>query len=258
MKAVILAGGLGSRLAEETSVRPKPMVEVGGKPLLWHIMKILGNQGVDDFIICAGYKGYMIKEYFANYHFHTADFTVDLESGRVEVHGSGATEPWRVTVIDTGETTNTGGRLRRIGHLLDDSDEPFLLTYGDGLADVDLGQLQRFHREHGGRATVTAVQPPGRFGALALVGDAVERFTEKPEGDGAWISGGFFLLHPSVIELVDNDETSWESEPLSRLAANGELRAYRHKGFFQPCDTLRDKYVLEQMWQSGNAPWRSW
>jgi glucose-1-phosphate cytidylyltransferase len=258
MKAVILAGGLGSRLAEETSVRPKPMVEVGGKPLLWHIMKILGNQGVDEFIICAGYKGYMIKEYFANYHFHTADFTVDLKSGRVEVHGSGATEPWRVTVIDTGETTNTGGRLRRIGHLLDDSDEPFLLTYGDGLADVDLGRLQRFHRQHGRRATVTAVQPPGRFGALALVGDTVERFTEKPEGDGAWISGGFFLLDPSVIDLVRGDETSWESEPLGQLAAGDELRAYRHHGFFQPCDTLRDKYVLEQLWQSGNAPWRSW
>jgi glucose-1-phosphate cytidylyltransferase len=257
VKAVILAGGLGSRLAEETSVRPKPMVEIGGKPLLWHLLKILGAQGIDEFVICTGYKGYLIKEYFANYLFHTADFTVDLKNGHVEVHG-GDIDPWRVTVIDTGERTNTGGRIRRVRHLLDDTDEPFLLTYGDGLADIDLVALRRFHDSHGRRATVTAVQPPGRFGALALEGDTVSRFTEKPQGDGAWISGGFFLLHPSVIDLVDSDETSWETGPLEQLAAGGELLAYRHSGFFQPCDTLRDKHVLTAMWDRGEAPWRTW
>jgi glucose-1-phosphate cytidylyltransferase len=257
MKAVILAGGLGSRLAEETAVRPKPMVEIGGRPLLWHLLKLLGSQGINEFVICAGYKGYLIKEYFANYLFHTADFTVDMKNGRVEVHG-GDVDPWRVTVIDTGELTNTGGRIRRVRHLLDDTDEPFLLTYGDGLADIDLGALLRFHSRHGSRATVTAVQPPGRFGALALDGTAVSRFTEKPQGDGAWISGGFFVLDPSTIELIDSDDTSWESGPLESLAAGGELHAYRHHGFFQPCDTLRDKHVLEQMWEQGTAPWRTW
>ncbi|MDQ1635929.1 MAG: glucose-phosphate cytidylyltransferase [Frankiaceae bacterium] len=257
MKAVILAGGLGSRLAEETSVRPKPMVEIGGKPLLWHLLKILGTQGIDDFVICTGYKGYLIKEYFANYLFHTADFTVDLKNGRVEMH-DGHVDPWRVSIIDTGEQTNTGGRIRRIRHLLDDSDEPFLLTYGDGLADVDLGALRRFHDAHGRRATVTAVQPPGRFGALSLDGDAVTRFTEKPQGDGAWISGGFFLLDPSVVDLIEDDDTSWESGPLEQLAAAGQLAAYRHDGYFQPCDTLRDKHVLERLWDTGKAPWRNW
>ncbi|MDQ1649615.1 MAG: glucose-phosphate cytidylyltransferase [Frankiaceae bacterium] len=257
MKAVILAGGLGSRLAEETSVRPKPMVEIGGKPLLWHLLKILGTQGIDDFVICTGYKGYLIKEYFANYLFHTADFTVDLKNGRVEMH-DGHVDPWRVSIIDTGEQTNTGGRIRRIRHLLDDSDEPFLLTYGDGLADVDLGALRRYPAAHGRRATVTAVQPPGRFGALSLDGDAVTRFTEKPQGDGAWISGGFFLLDPSVVDLIEDDDTSWESGPLEQLAAAGQLAAYRHDGYFQPCDTLRDKHVLERLWDTGKAPWRNW
>ena len=222
MKAVILAGGLGSRLAEETSVRPKPMVEIGGAPILWHLMKMLGSQGVDDFIICCGYKGYLIKEYFANYFLHTADFTVDLKTGNVDAHGGGR-EDWRVSLVDTGETTNTGGRLRRIAHLLDD-EQPFLMTYGDGLADLDLAALQRFHAEGGTRATVTAVQPPGRFGALKLSGDSVQRFTEKPSGDGAWISGGFFLLHPSVLDLVENDEMSWETKPLEQLARGKELR----------------------------------
>jgi glucose-1-phosphate cytidylyltransferase len=255
MKAVILAGGLGSRLAEETSVRPKPMVEIGGAPILWHLMKMLGAQGVDDFIICCGYKGYLIKEYFANYFLHTADFTVDLKNGSVEAHGGG-TEDWRVTLVDTGETTNTGGRLRRIRHLLDE--RPFLMTYGDGLADIDLAELTRFHADGGTRATVTAVQPPGRFGALKLAGDSVAAFTEKPSGDGAWISGGFFVLHPGVLDLIDGDEISWETAPLERLARSGELRAYRHQGFWHPMDTLRDKHHLESMWNDGSAPWKVW
>lgn len=255
MKAVILAGGLGSRLAEETSIRPKPMVEIGGAPILWHLMKMLGAQGVDDFIICCGYKGYLIKEYFANYFLHTADFTVDLKTGDVDAHGGG-TEDWRVTLVDTGETTNTGGRLRRIRHLLDE--RPFLMTYGDGLADIDLEALTTFHEEGGTRATVTAVKPPGRFGALKLSGDTVARFTEKPSGDGAWISGGFFVLHPSVLDLVESDEMSWETKPLAQLSRGGELRAYRHQGFWHPMDTLRDKHHLESMWNDGSAPWKVW
>jgi glucose-1-phosphate cytidylyltransferase len=255
MKAVILAGGLGSRLAEETSVRPKPMVEIGGAPILWHLMKMLGAQGIDDFIICCGYKGYLIKEYFANYFLHTADFTVDLKNGSVEAHGGG-TEDWRVTLVDTGDTTNTGGRLRRISHLLDE--RPFLMTYGDGLADIDLEALTRFHADGGTRATVTAVKPPGRFGALKLSGDAVSRFTEKPSGDGAWISGGFFILQPSVLDLIDSDAMSWETTPLERLAKLGELRAYRHQGFWHPMDTLRDKHHLESMWNENAAPWKVW
>lgn len=255
MKAVILAGGLGSRLAEETSVRPKPMVEIGGAPILWHLMKMLGSQGIDDFIICCGYKGYLIKEYFANYFLHTADFTVDLKTGNVDAHGGG-TEDWRVSLVDTGEATNTGGRLRRIAHLLDE--QPFLMTYGDGLADLDLAALQQFHAEGGTRATVTAVQPPGRFGALKLSGNNVQRFTEKPSGDGAWISGGFFVLHPSVLDLVEDDEMSWETKPLERLARGGELRAYRHPGFWHPMDTLRDKHYLESLWIAGTAPWKLW
>lgn len=255
MKAVILAGGLGSRLAEETSVRPKPMVEIGGAPILWHLMKMLGAQGIDDFIICCGYKGYLIKEYFANYFLHTADFTVDLKTGDIDAHGGG-TEDWRVTLVDTGETTNTGGRLRRIRHLLDE--RPFLMTYGDGLADIDLAALTAFHAEGGTGATVTAVKPPGRFGALKLAGDSVSRFTEKPSGDGAWISGGFFVLQPSVLDLVDDDAMSWETKPLERLARGNELRAYRHQGFWHPMDTLRDKHHLESMWHDGTAPWKLW
>ena len=255
MKAVVLAGGLGMRLSEETAVRPKPMVEIGGKPILWHLMKMLGAQGVDDFIICCGYKGYLIKEYFANYFLHTADFTVDLKTGNVDAHGGG-TEDWRVTLVDTGETTNTGGRLRRIRHLLDA--QPFLMTYGDGLADIDLAALTAFHDDGGTRATVTAVKPPGRFGALKLQGDSVSRFTEKPSGDGAWISGGFFVLQPDVLDLVDDDDVSWEARPLDRLARGGELRAYRHEGFWHPMDTLRDKYHLEEMWNDGSAPWKLW
>jgi glucose-1-phosphate cytidylyltransferase len=257
MKAVILAGGLGSRLAEETATRPKPMVEIGGKPILWHLMKVLGAQGVDEFIICCGYKHYMIKEFFANYFLHAADFTVDLKNGHVDVH-SGAVEPWRVTLVDTGEATQTGGRLRRISHLIDESDEPFLMTYGDGLADIDLGKLAAFHRASGTRATVTAVQPPGRFGALALDGDRVARFTEKPTGDGSWVSGGFFLLRPSTLDLIDSEDTQWEAAPLERLAADGDLSAYRHRGFWHPVDTLRDKYHLEALWTAGEAPWRVW
>jgi glucose-1-phosphate cytidylyltransferase len=256
MKAVILAGGLGSRLAEETSVRPKPMVEIGGRPILWHLMKILGEQGVSEFIICCGYKGYLIKEYFANFFLHAADFTVDLKNNRVEVLNDAA-EPWRVTLVDTGEATQTGGRLLRIRHLLDE-DEPFLLTYGDGLADVDLPALRRFHDESGRRATVTAVRPAGRFGALDIDGDRVSSFVEKPEGDGGWVNGGFFVVEPDCLDLIGSDSTIWEHGPLSDLAAREDLAAYRHDGFWQCMDTLRDRHLLEQLWNSGSAPWRIW
>ena len=255
MKAVILAGGFGSRLSEETAVRPKPMVEIGGKPMLWHIMKIYAAHGIDDFVICLGYKGYLIKEYFANYYLHTCDVSFDLAKGDMEVHRS-QTEPWRVTLVDTGEQTMTGGRLKRV--LTYVGDEDFCFTYGDGVADVDITALIKFHREHGRRATVTAVQPPGRFGALDLEDDVVRDFEEKPRGDGAWTNGGFFVLSPEIDGYIDGDDTVWEQEPMRTLAREGQLVSYRHGGFWQAMDTLRDRNHLEQLWSSGGAPWRRW
>ncbi len=256
MKAVILAGGLGSRLSEETSTQPKPMVTIGGRPILWHLMKNLGAQGVTEFVICCGYKGYMIKEYFAHYFLHNSDFTIDLKTNEFEAHACHA-EPWRVSVVDTGQHTQTGGRLLRVRHLLDE-DEPFLMTYGDGLADVDIDALTAFHRAHGALATVTAVQPAGRFGALETDGDRVLRFTEKPEGDGMWVNGGFFVLHPNSLDVIDGDDTAWEGLPVRRLAAAGELMSYRHRGFWQPMDTLRDRNYLQRLWEAEEAPWRTW
>jgi glucose-1-phosphate cytidylyltransferase len=255
VKAVILAGGFGSRLSEETAVRPKPMVEIGGKPMLWHIMKIYAAHGIDDFVICLGYKGYLIKEYFANYYLHTCDVSFDLAKGDMEVHRS-ETEPWRVTLVDTGDQTMTGGRLKRV--LTYVGDEDFCFTYGDGVADVDITALINFHREHGRRATVTAVQPPGRFGALDLEDDVVRDFEEKPRGDGAWTNGGFFVLSPEIGGYIDGDDTVWEQEPMRTLAREGQLVSYRHGGFWQAMDTLRDRNHLEQLWSSGGAPWRSW
>ncbi|MEM9016041.1 MAG: glucose-1-phosphate cytidylyltransferase [Verrucomicrobiota bacterium] len=257
MKAVILAGGLGTRLSEETHLKPKPMVEIGGKPILWHILKIYSHHGIRDFIICAGYKGYVIKEFFANYFLHTSDVTFHLGENRVEIVEK-RSEPWTVTIIDTGEETNTGGRLRRVAHLLDE-EEPFCFTYGDGVGDIDLGKLIDFHRSSGKKATLTAVQPPGRYGALDLAEDgAVKRFREKPDGDNAWINGGFFVLQPSVVEYVESDATSWERDPLERLSNEEQLSAFRHHGFWRPMDTLRDKQYLEALWQEGKAPWRVW
>jgi glucose-1-phosphate cytidylyltransferase len=256
MKAVILAGGLGTRISEETSVRPKPMVEIGGKPILWHILKIYSHFGINDFVVCLGYKGYVIKEFFANYFLHTADVTFHMEENRMEVHDS-TTEPWRVTLVDTGDTTQTGGRLKRVGKYLAGEDT-FCLTYGDGLADIDVAKSVEFHRLHGKLATVSAVQPSGRFGSLVIDGDQVTAFREKPAGDGASINGGFFVLSPKVIEYIEGDQTLWEREPLERLAEEGNLNAYPHTGFWQPMDTLRDKTHLEELWQSGAAPWRKW
>jgi glucose-1-phosphate cytidylyltransferase len=257
VKAVILAGGLGTRLAEETSVRPKPMVEIGGKPILWHIMKLYSAHGIDDFVVCLGYKGYVIKEFFANYFLHTCDVTFDVAKGSMEVHHSTA-EPWRVTLVDTGEDTMTGGRIKRVLPYV--GDEPFCMTYGDGLADVDIGALVDFHREHGLRATVTGVQPPGRFGALEVAdgSDRVEGFMEKPRGDGAWINGGFFVLSPEVGGYIAGDDTVWEQEPMRGLAQDGQLATYRHRGFWLGMDTLRDRGVMEDLWESGRAPWRKW
>ena len=255
MKAVILAGGLGTRLSEETVVRPKPMVEVGGRPLLWHIMKIYSAHGVNEFVICLGYKGFQIKEYFANYFLHVSDVTFDLSANRVEVHHNSA-EPWKVTLIDTGEHTQTGGRLKRISHHV--GNEDFCMTYGDGLADVDISAAIRFHRGHGRLATVTAVRPPGRFGALDLQGERVSGFVEKPPGEGGWINGGFFVLSPRVFDYVDGDSTYWEHEPLQRLATDDQLRAFVHDGFWQPMDTLRHRMILEELWVSGGAPWKVW
>lgn len=257
MKAVILAGGLGTRLSEETVVKPKPMIEIGGKPILWHIMKIYAAHGVNDFIICCGYRGYVIKEYFANYFLHMSDVTFDMRDNQMEVHQRNA-EPWRVTLVDTGEQTLTGGRLKRVaGYVADE--EFFFFTYGDGVADIDIGEQLRFHRAHGKLATVTAVQPPGRYGALDLAeGNSVRGFIEKPKGEGGWINGGFFVLSPKVIELIGDDSTSWEDKPLSRLAQGGELVAFQHRGFWQPMDTLRDKNQLDMLWASGTAPWRTW
>lgn len=255
MKAVILAGGLGSRIAEETNLRPKPMVEIGGRPILWHIMKIYAAHGVSDFVICLGYKGYVIKEYFANYFLHMSDVTFDMRSNSMEVHQASA-ESWRVTLIDTGEETMTGGRLKRVAPYL--GEEDFCLTYGDGLADVNLAELIEFHRSSGLLATVTSVQPPGRFGTLITEGEQVTGFIEKPHGDGAWINGGFFVLSPKVIDYIDDDSTVWEQSPLERLAREGQLSAYRHYGFWQPMDTLRDKLALEKSWNAGDAPWKIW
>ncbi len=255
MKAVILAGGLGTRISEESHLKPKPMIEIGGKPILWHIMKIYSAHGIDEFIVCLGYRGYVIKEYFANYFLHMSDVTFDMAANRMEVHQASA-EPWRVTLVETGEDTMTGGRLKRVAPYLDEED--FCFTYGDGVADVDIGALVAWHRAEGRQATLTAVQPPGRYGALVLEGDRVERFDEKPRGDNAWINGGFFVLSPKVLDLIDGDAMHWEREPLERLTAAGELAAFRHRGFWQPMDTLRDKTLLEQLWASGQAPWKRW
>jgi len=254
-KAVILAGGLGTRLSEETAIKPKPMLEIGGKPIIWHIMKLYSHYGVNEFIICAGYRGYIIKEYFANYALHMSDVTFDLKSGKTVVHRAFA-EPWSITVIDTGSDTMTGGRLKRVRDHLGDA--PFFMTYGDGLANIDITQLGLFHLSHGAEATVTRVLPPGRFGALKLDGTLVTGFEEKPVGDGGWINGGFFVLKPEVIERIADDMTTWEREPLEGLARDGQLHAYEHDGFWQPMDTLRDKRQLEELWDSGEAPWKIW
>lgn len=256
MKAVILAGGLGTRLSEETIVKPKPMVEIGGKPILWHIMKIYSEHGIRDFVICLGYKGYVLKEYFANYFLHMSDVTFDIALNRMDVHNNGA-EPWRVTLVDTGEDSMTGGRLKRVRHYLKD-EVMFCFTYGDGVGDIDIGRTISFHKSHGKLATMTATQPPGRFGALRMEGDAIHSFQEKPDGDGGWINGGFFVLSPKVIDYIEDDRSIWEQKPLERLAAEGQLVAYKHQGFWQPMDTLRDKTHLESLWQSGNAPWKLW
>jgi len=256
MKAVILAGGLGTRISEESHLRPKPMVEIGGMPILWHVMKIYAHHGISDFVVCLGYKGYVIKEYFSNYFLHSSDVTIDARTNRTTFHTTKA-EPWRVTLVDTGEKTQTGGRLKRVARYLDPG-EPFCFTYGDGVADIDIGASIAFHRSHGRKATLTAVVPPGRYGAVSLDGDRVERFVEKPPGDQSFINGGFFVLDPSVVDFIAGDDTAWESEPLEALAARGELMAYRHKGFWQPMDTLRDKNLLEEHWASGRAPWKTW
>jgi len=255
MKTVILAGGYGSRLAEESAVRPKPLVEIGGRPILWHIMKIYSSHGLHDFVICVGYKGYLIKEYFANYFLHMSDVTFDMSDNTMNIHENHA-EPWRVTLVDTGEGTMTGGRLKRVAKYL--GDEDFCFTYGDGVGDIDISTLIGFHRDHGLAATMTAVQPPGRFGKLKLDGDVVTDFDEKLPGDGMWINGGFFVLNPSVIDYIADDATPWEIEPVRRLTREGQLAAYRHPGFWQPMDTLRDKRQLEEMWSSGNAAWKTW
>jgi glucose-1-phosphate cytidylyltransferase len=256
MKAVILAGGLGTRISEETAVRPKPMVEIGGKPILWHILKNYSYFGINDFVICLGYKGYVIKEFFANYFLHTADVTFCMEENRMEVHDT-TTEPWRVTLVDTGDATQTGGRLKRVGKYLEGEDT-FCLTYGDGVSDVDITASIAFHNQHQALATMTAVQPAARWGSLEIQGDRITEFREKLAGDGGWINGGFFVLSRKVLDYIDEDSTIWEREPLERLASEGNLNAYRHTGFWQPMDTLRDKLHLESLWQSGIAPWRRW
>ncbi|OIO72241.1 MAG: glucose-1-phosphate cytidylyltransferase [Zetaproteobacteria bacterium CG_4_9_14_3_um_filter_49_83] len=255
MKAVILAGGLGTRISEETHLKPKPMIEVGGKPILWHIMKTYSAHGIDDFIICLGYKGYMIKEYFANYFLHTSDITFDMNDNSMKVHQNTA-EPWKVTLVDTGDSSMTGGRLKRVADYI--GDEEFCFTYGDGVSDVDISSLIHFHKEQGCLATVTAVQPPGRFGSLDLQGKKIVDFEEKPHGDRGWINGGYFVLSPKVIERIAGDATSWELAPLKTLAADGELAAFKHDGFWQPMDTLRDKTLLEELWGTGRAPWKVW
>ena len=256
MKAVILAGGLGTRISEETHLKPKPMIEIGGKPILWHIMKLYSAHGVNDFVICCGYKGYIIKEYFANYFLHMSDVTFDMASNKMEVHQRNA-ESWRVTLVDTGDDTLTGGRLKRVAPYIENEDA-FCFTYGDGVSDVDIGRSLAFHRSHGKMATITAVQPPGRYGAIERVGNLVTGFVEKPRGDGGLINGGFFVLSPRVLGLIDGDQTSWESEPMTELAARGEMMAFEHDGFWQPMDTLRDKNLLEELWTGGKAPWKIW
>ena len=256
MKAVILAGGLGTRISEETSVRPKPKIEIGGKPILWHIMKNYSAHGINDFIICCGYKGYVIKEYFANYFLHTSDVTFDMQNNQMEVHTRNA-EPWKVTLVDTGDETMTGGRLKRVEPFVRD-EEMFCFTYGDGVSDVNISATIDFHKKHGKLATLTATQPPGRFGALNLSGQQINSFQEKPQGDGAWINGGFFVLSPKVIDYIQDDAITWEKGPMEQLALKGQLDAYFHHGFWQPMDTLRDKVHLEELWQSGNAPWKTW
>jgi glucose-1-phosphate cytidylyltransferase len=255
MKAVILAGGLGTRISEESHLKPKPMIEIGGRPILWHVMKIYSRYGINDFVVCLGYKGYVIKEYFANYFLHMSDVTFDIGKNRMEVHQRHA-EPWRVTLVDTGQETLTGGRLKRVGAYLDG--ESFCFTYGDGVADIDVAKLIEFHRAHGRMATLTAIQPPGRYGAVLINRSRVTSFQEKPAGDGAWVNGGFFVLEPSVLKYIDDDHTSWESEPLARLASDDQLRAFQHAGFWQAMDTMRDKNQLEELWDSGNAPWKVW
>ncbi len=256
MKAVILAGGLGTRLSEETALRPKPMVEIGGRPILWHIMKMYSSHGVNDFVICCGYKGYVIKEYFQNYFLHMSDVTFDMRENRMEVHQQ-RVEPWSVTLVDTGDESMTGGRLRRVARFVE-QEECFFFTYGDGVSDVDIGATLRFHRSHGKAATITATLPPGRFGALDLHEGQVRSFKEKPRGDGAMINGGFFVLTPQVLPYIRDDMSVWEQEPLNQLAADGELMAYEHHGFWQPMDTLRDKHLLERLWDDGKAPWKTW
>lgn len=256
MKAVILAGGLGTRISEETSTRPKPMIEVGGRPILWHIMKIYSSHGINEFVVCCGYKGYVIKEYFANYFLHMSDVTFDMQGNKMEVHQRNA-EPWRVTLVDTGDDTMTGGRLKRVKKYVENESE-FCFTYGDGVSNIDVSAQIAFHKRHGKLATVTAVQPPGRYGALSMDGQSVRGFIEKPQGDGGWINGGFFILSPKCIDLIADDTTSWEGGPLAQLAVQNELMAYQHDGFWQPMDTLRDKNHLEGLWQTNQAPWKTW
>jgi glucose-1-phosphate cytidylyltransferase len=256
MKAVILAGGLGTRLSEETTLKPKPMVEIGGKPILWHILKSYSAHGINDFVICCGYKGYVIKEFFANYFLHTSDVTFDMQKNTMEVHSRYA-EPWKVTLVDTGDDTLTGGRLKRVRKFLAE-EEAFCFTYGDGVADIDISASIAFHKQHGKLATMTAVQPPGRFGALDLDGARIAGFREKPEGDGNWVNGGYFVLSPKVIDYIVDDSTTWEKEPLEQLARDRQLDAFFHNGFWQPMDTLRDKVLLEDLWQGGKAPWKRW
>lgn len=255
MKAVILAGGLGTRIAEETSVRPKPMVEIGGRPILWHVMKIYSTHGINEFIICLGYKGYMIKEYFANYFLHMSDVTIDMVNNKMEVHQNSA-EPWKVTLVDTGDNSMTGGRLKRIRRFL--GDEDFCCTYGDGVGDVDITALVSFHKSKGKLATLTAVQPPGRFGMLEMSQDSITGFREKPQGDGGWINAGFFVLSPKVIDYIEGDSIIWERQPMEKLASEQQLNAYIHRGYWHPMDTLRDKNQLEELWSAGNAPWKKW
>ena len=255
MKAIILAGGLGTRISEESHLKPKPMIEIGGKPILWHIMKMYSQYGVNDFVICLGYKGYYIKEYFSNYFLHMSDVTFCMRDNSMEIHQKFA-EPWKVTLVDTGEGTMTGGRLKRVASYIED--ETFCFTYGDGVADVNISELIEIHKSSGRQATVTAIQPPGRYGALHIDNGSVHHFQEKPAGDGAWINGGFFVLEPSVLDLIDGDDTVWEQRPLQQLAAKGELSAFQHDGFWQAMDTLREKNLLEDLWSSNKAPWKSW
>ena len=256
MKAVILAGGLGTRISEETHLKPKPMIEIGGKPILWHILKMYSAHNVNEFVICCGYRGYVIKEYFANYFLHMSDVTFDMANNRMEVHHKHA-EPWRVTLVDTGDGTLTGGRLKRVADYVK-GDDAFCFTYGDGVSDVDISKLIAFHQHHGKLATITAVLPPGRYGALNMQGDVVQGFTEKPRGDGGLINGGFFVLSPKCLDRITDDNTSWEGDPLAGLAADGQLRAFEHTGFWQPMDTLREKNILENLWQTDLAPWKTW